>query len=532
MPSTGRDRGPLIAALVAYLAAMIGLVTAARTLEGGSFTYPLDDTYIHLAIARHLAHDHTWGISAVGFASCSSSPLWTLLLGAWIGTFGHGTVAPLALATLFGLMTIGIAWAVLRRHLTHPLALVLALLLAVAATPLPAVSLTGLEHVLHTGLSVAFAAAVAETLTRDRGARPPARALLLVLAALLAATRYEGLFLVFCACVAFALRRRVDFAVTLGLVALAPVVGYGLWAMKHGWLFFPSSILLKANLPSSRAGMFSHSTLLTALRNAPHLAVLVLAAAAALAMSLRAGLRWSRGQVFAGLFLGAALLHLQFARVGWLYRYEAYLVFLGVIATAIAASECRERWWARESSTAWKAAVTAVLLVAVLPLAQRAWASPIRAARATKNIHDQQVQMARFLARFYDGAPVAATDVGAISYLTNVRLLDLNGLGSIDVARLRLAGSYDSPAIQRLATDHGIEVAVGYDEWYAKMGGVPPQWTRVGEWRIARNVVCEDDRVTWFAVDPSAAARLTANLASFSGDLPRDVAQTGAYLAR
>jgi hypothetical protein len=314
------------------------------------------------------------------------------------------------------------------------------------------------------------------------------------------------------------------------------MVGNGLWAVSHGWLFFPSSILLKANLPSSRAGMFTRNSLLTAARNAPHLMVLVLAALAGLTLTLRGGLRWSRGQVFAGLFVGAAALHIGFARVGWLYRYEAYLVFLGVIATAIVANESRAYAWPRQASTAWKAATAMVLLGMLLlglrPLVQRAWESPIRAVRATKNIHDQQVQVARFLARCYDGAPVAATDVGAISYLANVKLLDLNGLVSIEVARLRLAGHYGSSQIQELAADRGIVVAVGYEEWYARMGGVPAHWVRVGAWRIANNVVCESDRVTWFATDSAQAPQLAANLRSFASELPRDVTQSGDYLDR
>ena len=95
---------------------------------------------------------------------------------------------------------------------------------------------------------------------RGRGVDPRSRCApavarsLLVLAALLAATRYEGLFLVLWACIAFALRRRLGFAVALGLVGLAPMVGNGLWAVSHGWLFFPSSILLKANLPELAGG--------------------------------------------------------------------------------------------------------------------------------------------------------------------------------------------------------------------------------------------------------------------------------------
>jgi hypothetical protein len=116
--------------------------------------------------------------------------------------------------------------------------------------------------------------------------------------------------------------------------------------------------------------------------------------------------------------------------------------------------------------------------------------------------------------------------------MTRVRLLDLNGLGSIEVARMRLAGHYGTAEIRRLAAEQGVAVAVGYDEWYAKMGGVPPEWVRVGEWRILQNEVCEDDRVTWFATDPAAAQALAANLKAFSSELPRDVVQSGAYLER
>jgi hypothetical protein len=64
------------------------------------------------------------------------------------------------------------------------------------------------------------------------------------------------------------------------------------------------------------------------------------------------------------------------------------------------------------------------------------------------------------------------------------------------------------------------------------MGGAPPHWVPVGAWRIANNVVCESDQVTWFATDPAQAARLAANLRSFASELPRDVTQSGAYLDR
>src|SRR6185312_12642286 len=50
--------------------------------QNGIFVYPLDDSYIHLSLARTLAFHHVWGIEPTAFASASSSPGWTLLLAA------------------------------------------------------------------------------------------------------------------------------------------------------------------------------------------------------------------------------------------------------------------------------------------------------------------------------------------------------------------------------------------------------------------------------------------------------------------
>ena len=75
-----RKCGLAVAALAVLVSAAEWL--AGMSLCGGELCYPLDDTYIHLAMARQLAESGTWGLEAGVPVFASSSPLWTVLLAA------------------------------------------------------------------------------------------------------------------------------------------------------------------------------------------------------------------------------------------------------------------------------------------------------------------------------------------------------------------------------------------------------------------------------------------------------------------
>src|SRR5262245_63017728 len=92
-----RERWPLLAAL-ALLWAAHGILTAAiLRLTHGTLAYVLDDPYIHMAMAKHLAGWGVWGITPYAFSSSSSSLLWTLLLAGVYYLAGVSELAPLVL---------------------------------------------------------------------------------------------------------------------------------------------------------------------------------------------------------------------------------------------------------------------------------------------------------------------------------------------------------------------------------------------------------------------------------------------------
>jgi hypothetical protein len=76
--------------LGAYGLITVVLLVAALRTSDGTMVYALDDPAIHLSVAQNLVDHGTWGVTPGHFQSASSSPLWTLLVAAFVG------VAPFA----------------------------------------------------------------------------------------------------------------------------------------------------------------------------------------------------------------------------------------------------------------------------------------------------------------------------------------------------------------------------------------------------------------------------------------------------
>lgn len=503
------------------LAAAVGLLVALALARTGVLVYPLDDPYIHMAIARGWVERGVWGVTRDGFCPCSSSPGWTLLLAGAYRVAGVADWTPLVLNLAAAGALLACAERALLRVGARPLVRFAAATAVTAATPLPVLVFAGMEHTLHAALTVAFVAAFGRAAS---GRAPHALAPAALLAAALTATRYEGAFAVVSACAWLLWRRRWLAAAALAAAGALPPAVQAAVSLGHGWFALPTSVLMKSDLFSAGAPPPSISTLVLRgprfLLAAPHVLALTAALAVALA-SLRAsgGEPERRTEVRAALcvLLGATLLHLQLAKWGYFFRYEAYLIPAGIVALLQAWTLL---WRARPSRPIAVGGLLAAVLVGA-PFLQRAAEAVGQAPQAAKNVHEQQHQMALFLKRYRPTASVALNDIGFVSYLTDVGLLDLVGLATLDVAKARLADTYDTPDIERLAALHGVELAIVYERWFA--GALPPHWAPIARWGIVGNVVAGSTVVTFFATDPARAPELEHQLREFEPSLPRDV---------
>ncbi len=531
---------PGIALLILWLA--IGMLAFLSLRQNqGHLVYALDDPYIHMAMAKNFARYGTWGITRYGFTSSSSSLFWTLILSFLYLIAGVNEAIPFILnilsATVLVLAVYGLTRA--RRPSPHPAYTLMVLIAIIFLTPLPPLVFSGQEHVLHILVTIIFVFIAAQVLSSDHARCSPSVFYLILSAAFLPLIRYEGLFLVLVVCILFILRRRYLLALAMGVAALVPVTIYGIISINHGWFFLPNSALIKGKSPhlASARGVINFLGYSAAMQfiQAPHMLILTATALAVYLIRTHKGI-WERSQIMLLIFIGTTLLHMQFARTGWFYRYEAYLVALGTCAITWALSEYFPRRIpvAPELSTPARTALSILILLSALSLGTRGAQAVKKIPRATTNIYEQQYQMGLFLQRFYQGATVAANDVGAINYLADIRCIDMAGLGNMTVAREMRGGSYTSARVRDLARSEGVMIAALYDLRAAQRGNslIPPEWMEVGQWKIAHNVVCGNDAVSFYAVQPSAEGPLRENLKSFSSLLPADVAQRGSYLRR
>lgn len=498
--------------------------------------YALDDPYIQMAMARNLAEHGDWSVTPGRFEPASSSPLWTLVLAGVYRILGASDRAPLVLNLGFSIAVVFVLERRLRRWIARGPVRSLVVLAIALAIPLPAVILTGMEAPLHVLLTLLLAWAL-EVRWTGTGLGPANGATGTIavagLSLLCVLVRFESLFLIGPFALLALVRRRGATAAALAAGALLAVGGYMLFSLPQGGLWLPNPVLIKSRVAElTTLRDWGHLLLripveLVWHRNS-HMSALLAAAVWLLVPRARAAagsMEVTRPMLLA--FVAAGALHVQFASLGWFYRYEAYLVALGLMAiiAAIApwAGSLPVRFDRPRRAAPGRVAIAIALLVLATPLATRAARSARYTAPAMRNIYEQQYQMGRFVRAHFRGRQVAVNDLGMVGYYGGARVEDLFGLATAAVANAKLAHRYDTEFIERYCAARGVEVALVYEPWFTGARRLPRSWQPLARWTIRDNVSSDDGTVTILATDPASAPRVRSALAAFVPTLPARV---------
>jgi hypothetical protein len=524
-PTFLRRHWPFLAVTALWLA-LFGL-TLARILaiSGGRLIYASDDVYIHMAIAKNLVRHGVWGVTPFGFTSCASSILWPILIALTYWIFGVNEWSPLLINLGISIALLAVVYRGLRARGRGDVLCAAVPAVLVLCVPFTAIAFDGMEHMLQILIFVAFAQRLLNFLEKEPNAKVDGW--LLAGACALTLVRYEGLFLAGAAAVLLAWRKRRGQAAAVLAAACLPVIAMAVVSIAQGWYPIPNSVLIKSApftdiIPEAPVQILTRPFRYLAGRDYIFGLVLLI-----LLSWLRIGRGQPRESVFRRMAPGAFFLMIAFAHgalinMEWFYRHAAYLIALGVWAIEAAAPPGGISLRLPGNSAA-RAAAGILAAMLAYPFAARAAGAVLHTPLAARNIYEMQYQMALFLNRYYPDGPAAANDIGAVSFYNEFPLLDLYGLASMDVARAKLGGTYDTAEIERLVSGQGARVAVVYDYWFDRYGGLPAGWVKAAEWRFTDCYVCGGNAVSFYAPDPETAGALRENLRAFADSLPARV---------
>lgn len=494
----------------------------------GRFIYPLDDSYIHLSIAKNFAESGTWGITKYEFSSTTSSPFFTLLLAVLIRIFGNWEYLSFVANIVAGLVLLYILHRYLKNFSTTVYAVVL--LAIVLLMPLHLMIMMGMEHVFHTLMMILVLITFEKYLEKSNLRN---FSLLVLFSVFATGFRYESLFFIIFICIyLFFIRKEFAKSIVLGIFTLLPVLVYGWISLQKGSFFLPNSLILKGNTNDELAGF---------LRRVVHNAKLSLSVLVLIpVLCVQIFFQSKKIKSFSGkisknvlplVVLGGFFVHLLFANFGWLIRYEAYLVVLILWAIAPFLENVFSNF------RQMKIVGLGILVLFSVTFEKRFITTLKKQQIASKNIFDQQIQMANFIHKYYNHSKIIANDIGAITYFSDIHLLDTFGLGSIEVAKLKVAKfrkhgkNENNENVQSLrfkslqsyfyktAKAENFDIALVYDSW-AKM---PDYFTKVGTLTLTDNYICGGKTVSFYSVKKENAEKLRNQLKEFSAKTPKDV---------
>jgi|GEM_PF-3537262 len=454
--------------LLVYLA-VLTVILQPIYINSGIIVYPLDDVYIHLKIASNVFMNGIWGIDSSVPISASTSPFYTLLLSTFFISTENAIFAPLILniiASIIIIYQIVILTNVTKLTRFCKLCIGITFILVI---PLPSLTVLGMEHLIHCMLVLSI------ILFFRKESR--SKVVLFILFALALFIRLETVFLVLGVGIWCIFEKKWN---TLLLTSIGFILGlclYVVLSLLFSIEIIPNTILLKTVI--SDQSIFNST--LVKIWNSKLLLFLSI-----LSFSITI-YKWNKSKLFLIPFV-TLLLHLVFARQGWFYRYEAYCI--AIVAVFIIIEFLQDPISVKKVSTIF------ILLVFILITSKRAFLSLSTTHIASKNIYDQQIQMAMLVKTLPTNANIAVNDIGAVSYYNENSFLDLYGIASPEVFSLKKSNKYNSKNIDSLLLVKNIDFLLIYTSWFNDT--IFSDFKQIGSIHLTNNVVCGDTTVAIF----------------------------------
>jgi hypothetical protein len=529
---------PKLTVTASLLALFVLAVVAIVIADDGHFFYTLDAPYTHLALAEQIRHG-TYGLNAGEPAAPSSTILFPLLLVPLLGLGQYGPALLCLAATLgSGLATCALAETCgIRLARIHPLQLAAITVSLAIALNIIGVALTGLEHALHTMLTILSLLGLVRFMQRGRSDW-----WWLLTIVLLPLVRFESMSAVLTDAFVLAVFNRRAYATLVLAAGFSLIFAFALFLHAQGLPYLPTSVTARSAVASSGLGMQAHHGVLTVLHSiAASLKRNLLSFGATQILLLMVFAGWRLGPFLsethrrlrhphtrtpatpgaarfvtpasAGFFILIAAAQLLAGSLQSAGRYEVYLFSLGACSLMV----CYRDRVAAFVDTMRTGSCIGVCLTAFALFAGYAIRT-IDDVSASQTLYLGSFQIRRFITDDYRH-PFAITRPGLVKFHDPYAMLDLSGLASAQVQKAITSHQpADTGWMDRLVHQHGIGLAILYTDTKTTP---PANWTPLAELRTTNPALGIDGSIaTFYAVTPADAPDILKSLQTFQTQIP------------
>lgn len=505
--------------LFIFLAICAGYYFSSLKNTDGHYVYVIDDAYIHLAMAKNFALHDVWGVTKYKFSSSSSSPLFTFLIGILIKISGNNALITLVFNLVFSGGAVFILNKFYSELFTSYLKVVAANIFTILFVTLHLQVLSGMEHVFQVFVFV-FSIFCFYHLHHKSWAKYG----FYISIALLGLIRFESMFYFVSLAFLFFLMKNWKKGLAILCFGFLPILAFCVYNHSQSGYWFPNSIVVKGTaihfnekFISDLIYIVKEKFLLSrSLYKIGFFPILICA------YFIWKDRRKSFNEILKQNFLLIVLsisftLHCMFAETRYLFRYEAYLT----AGFAMVIFERISREFLLKDFFTIKNGLLSILLIAnFILMAYKTFVSHQMLRFGSKNIYEQQIQSAKFLHTYYNDAKVVANDIGAVTYFTDIHLLDVVGLGSLETMPYNgNEVTFDErfkKFMSDYTSDNKFELAVVYDHWFN--GQIPDQWVKVAELTIQENLNTAGNTVSIYSINKHGVELLRKNVKEFSWD--------------
>jgi hypothetical protein len=500
--------------------------------------YALDDTYIHMAMAKNLAKHGVYGVTKYEFSSSSSSPVWTLLLSLFYVIVGVNEWLPLVLNILIAIMVLYVMYKILISNNVNQFIIAIILIAAIFIIPLYAMIFVGMEHLLHTLLSIIYIWLLSYLIKEPNKRRVVS---LYILTPFLVMTRMEGYFLVAFAVILFTIFKEWKKGLIVLTLSLIPLLIYQYISVKHGWQWLPNSILIRTTNPvlihtdTQKAIIlnvvtswhtFINNIYLNYITGKYLIEIILIEILMGITIFFQSRTYKNSYLIMLIAFVFVATCHFLFAKFGHFYRYEAYLVGLSIFMFGLLLKP-----YVDILKDNYKKPLQIIILLLMIGIGIDSSEGLYKRVKETieytplacKNIYEQQFQMAKFINLYYPKSTVAINDIGAITFFNDdVNIIDIVGLANARVYKLLSSNNYNSETLHQLCKENNADIAMLYERWTVLYGinEIPKEWVKICEWRLPYNIVCGDNTVSFFVIHETEKNNMRQKMSKFIKELP------------